>query len=185
VSWALGRDCAESFLTAERARRQVPPAKDQLSNPFFQFQFSIFLLFSALYPLTLGTNYLGSLLPLSGAISSSLQYAPNAGDVVHLWSAHGIQFFNSYTNTNSTAGGWSPSQPGISVGEGFILDAAQTNVWVQDAYPCVWATNFIILVPAYPLWTDTGLSVESNGTITIIASGSWSGGQGPVGPRGS
>jgi hypothetical protein len=51
VSWALGRDCAESFLTAERARRQVPPAKDQLSNPFFQFQFSIFLLFSALYPL--------------------------------------------------------------------------------------------------------------------------------------
>jgi hypothetical protein len=42
------------------------------------------------------------------------------------------------------------------------------------------------VVTAYPLWTDTGLTVHSNDTVNFPATGTWTGGGGAwCGPEGS
>jgi len=41
-----------------------------------------------------------------------------------------------------------------------------------------------VLVPANPLWTDTGIHISTGQTVTISASGTWDFAFGPVGPDG-
>jgi hypothetical protein len=139
----------------------ISPVGSQLTNSVF-----------------VGTNYLASILPEFGTLSSNLDYNPNVGDVVSLWNPVSQSFF-AYTNTVS---GWLPSQPSINLGYGFILTTAYTNEWVESLSSCGPWDSFI--VTANPLWTDTGLTVSNNATISITASGLWTGGQGWVGPQG-
>jgi hypothetical protein len=66
------------------------------------------------------------------------------------------------------------------MGEGFVFLATQTNPWTQGFPGC----EGPFVVPAFPLWTDTGLTVRSNQTLLFPATGSWTGGLGDFGPEG-
>ncbi len=121
-----------------------------------------------------GTNYVSSIVPAAGRITSDLNYIPHNGDAVQLWTGSS---FSSYTYS----GGWSPSEPVVGVGQGFVLVASQTNSWVTNLAVCQTGS---ILVTANPLWTDSGYSVSNGDTVYFPASGIWNGGQGNVGVGG-
>jgi len=79
-----------------------------------------------------GYTLLGSKIPLSGAIQTTLQYIPANGDAVYLYDQTlnaGQGGYNSFLF--STRGGWSPSQPNIAPGVGFFLNTTQSS-WVQN-----------------------------------------------------
>ena len=81
------------------------------------------------------TNYLASILPLAGHLSTDLNFPASHRDHVELWS-NGISL--SFTNLPSgTNWAWSPSEPILGVGQGFILITGNTNnAWVQFVAPC-------------------------------------------------
>jgi hypothetical protein len=96
--------------------------------------------------ITSGTNFLGSMLPLSGGLSTELKFPASHGDQVQLWvhltgTTNSLETF-SYTNicegTNyGTNWSWCPSEPVLQLGQGFILTTTNTNnVWVQSSLPC-------------------------------------------------
>lgn len=81
-----------------------------------------------------GTNYLGSALPIAGGISSGLKYTnATSGDLLLKWDANN-QVFVTYTSDGGT--NWSPSEPYIGLAEGFILKSASNHTWVQTFSPC-------------------------------------------------
>ncbi len=121
-----------------------------------------------------GTNYVSSIVPAAGRITSDLNYIPHNGDAVQLWTGSS---FSSYTYS----GGWSPSEPVVGVGQGFVLVASQRTNWLENLAAC---QTGLILVTANPLWTDTGYSVSNGDTVYFPASGTWNGGQGNVGVGG-
>ncbi len=127
-----------------------------------------------------GTNFVSSIVPQAGRIHSDLGYNPNNGDKVLLWKGS-----NYSTNTYTIAGGWNPSEPSVNIGQGFVLVASQTNSWVENFSAC--QPGFVI-VPAYPLWTDTGIHVNSNDIVSFPATnGTWTGDNGQAwwGPGGN
>ena len=71
-----------------------------------------------------------SIAPLAGTVDSTgnggLNYVPQTGDIVFLWDPVG----QGYVTYLHGRGGWSPSDPAVSVGQGFFLDTAQTT-WVN------------------------------------------------------
>ena len=83
------------------------------------------------------TNYLASMLPLSGGLSSALSFPVSDGDRVILWSNGTNQTF-TYTNSPGTNWAWHPSEPVLGErGEGFILITTNVNTnWVQSQLPC-------------------------------------------------
>ena len=123
-----------------------------------------------------GTNFVSSIVPWAGLLHSNLGFNPNNGDQVLLWTGSGYS-----TNTYSTSTGWSHSEPSLNVGEGFVLVTGQTNLWVQSLSAC---QSGLFVVPANPLWTDTGLTVTSNQVVSFPAAGTWNGGCEPCGPSG-
>jgi hypothetical protein len=122
-----------------------------------------------------GTNFVSSIVPQAGRIHSDLGYNPNNGDKVLLWNR------TNYSTNTYSGSTWSLGEPSLNIGQGFLLVASQSNSWVQNFSFC--QTN-LFLVTANPLWTDTGIHVNSNDTVTFNASGTWTGGQGYVGPGG-
>ena len=123
-----------------------------------------------------GINFVSSMIPQAGRIHSDLGYNPNTGDKVLLWTGH------SYSTNTYTGGGWTPSEPSISVGEGFVLVASQSNSWAENFSAC---QSGLFVVTANPLWTDTGIHVNSNDMVSFAATGSWTGdGSTWVGPGG-
>jgi outer membrane protein assembly factor BamB len=127
-------------------------------------------------PIVAGTNYVSSIVPWAGLIHSILNYNPNNGDKVLLWTGS-----NYSTNTYYTNSGWTSNEPVIGVGQGFVLVASQTNLWQQSFSAC---DTGLFVVPSNPLWTDTGFHLSSNDTVTFRASGTWDGGAGTCGPGG-
>ncbi len=117
-----------------------------------------------------GTNFVSSILPQAGRIHSDLGYNPNNGDQVLLW--NGASYSNhTYSASTQT---WSGGEPTIAVGQGFLLVASNANLWTQDFPACNQPGPFI--VHANPLWTDTGLRVNSGDSVTLSnLSGTWTG----------
>jgi hypothetical protein len=82
-------------------------------------------------------NYtlLGSAIPYSGDISN-LNYIPSSGDSIQQWNGSG---FNTYIYESPKKGspvawqllGTGQQDPVISVGQGFFLDPATANAWVE------------------------------------------------------
>jgi outer membrane protein assembly factor BamB len=126
-------------------------------------------------PIVAGTNYVSSIVPQAGRIQSDLRYIPNTNDQVLLWTGN---TFSSHTYTGSN---WSGGEPVLGVGQGFVLVASQTNIWVQSFSAC---QPGVFVVTANPLWTDTGLTVTNGQTVYFSAAGTWNGGAGDCGPGG-
>jgi hypothetical protein len=88
--------------------------------------------------ITSATNYLSSILPLAGRLSTDLGFPASHGDQVRFWT-NGTNLA-SFTYTNNCAGTnwtWCPTEPVLGFGQGFILTTANTNnVWVQGMAPC-------------------------------------------------
>src|SRR5208283_1533507 len=88
---------------------------------------------------------------------------------------------NSFSNHTYTASAWTSGEPVLSVGQGFVLVASQTNSWVTNFSAC---QSGLLVVPANPLWTDTGRYVSNGQTVYFPAAGTWNGCCGPCGPAG-
>jgi outer membrane protein assembly factor BamB len=126
-----------------------------------------------------GGSFLSSLLPKAGRIHTDLGFNPKDGDRVLLW-----QTDHYSTNTWTASGGWSPGEPSLRVGEGFLLLTSQTNLWAAPSPTC----PAEIIVPSNPLWTDS-CSTVTNGDVIRLTSlaGIWSpdDGTNQVGPNGT
>ena len=152
----------------------INPTSSSLTIPFV----GLVLQGLSANPIVAGTNYVSSIVPQAGRIQSDLGYKPNTNDQVLLWTGNG---FSTHTYSGS---GWSSGEPVLNVGQGFVLVASQTNLWQQSLSAC--QPGFFV-VPSNPLWTDTGIFVNSNDTVIFTnVSGIWNGGpdQGQVGPGG-
>jgi hypothetical protein len=79
-----------------------------------------------------GYTLLGSKIPLSGGLQTTLQYTPVNGDTVDIYD----QSLNAgqggyHPFVFSTRGGWSPGEPSIAPGVGFFLVTTASS-WVQN-----------------------------------------------------
>ena len=92
--------------------------------------------FTALGFLYAGTNHLnsgfsaaGSLLPLSGGLSSNLYFSAAVGDSVFVFSPAGNSYvLYSYSNQ------WLPMEPQMDIGQGLWVNHAAAADWVQPAF---------------------------------------------------
>jgi len=77
-------------------------------------------------------NLLSSVAPLSGAVDSTgnggLNYVPTANDIIYVWDPVGQSYLSPYSFSH---GHWGPSDPVISVGQGFFLQSTSTSPWVN------------------------------------------------------
>ena len=81
-----------------------------------------------------GFHLVGSQVPITGGMQTNLGYAPSVGDVVFTYNKGGSVAYSNYTfsvNKNHTATNWAPSQPIISIGQGFWLDSATNAPWTN------------------------------------------------------
>ena len=79
-----------------------------------------------------GTNFLGSALPIAGRISTDLGYTnAEVGDLLLKWDTTNQVYINF---TNNGGASWSPSEPYIGMGEGFVLHSATNHVWIQKVF---------------------------------------------------
>jgi len=82
--------------------------------------------------LTTGYSLIASQVPLTGGIQTTLGYTPTTGDVVYSWDAIG-QAWNPFIFGR---GGWGPSEPVITPGEGFfLLTGNATPSWTEVFTP--------------------------------------------------
>jgi len=82
-------------------------------------------------PLTANFNFVGSQVPMAGAIQTSLQYTPaDVGDTVQLWDAT-AQAYNPTIYTY-LGGAWDPSEPVIGIGQAFVTMRAAAGSWTSD-----------------------------------------------------
>lgn len=81
-------------------------------------------------------NLLGSIIPYGGDITTNLNYTANTNDTVLIWNGSG---FNTYVYEIPKKGqpiawqlaGVGQQDPTIAVGQGFFLDPAKANTWVE------------------------------------------------------
>jgi hypothetical protein len=79
-----------------------------------------------------GYTLLGSKIPLSGGLQTTLQYTPANGDAVYFFSQAANAGAGGYVPyLFSTRGGWAPSEPQVAPGVGFFLSTTSTS-WVQN-----------------------------------------------------
>lgn len=72
-----------------------------------------------------GFSLVGSQVPQGGALQTALEYPVSNGTIVYKWNAG----FESY---NFLGGAWSPSEPIVSVGEGWFSFKPAGQEWVRD-----------------------------------------------------
>jgi hypothetical protein len=82
--------------------------------------------------LVTGYSLIGSQVPISGGIQTTLGYNPTTGDVVYSWDP-AAQAWDPFIFGR---GGWGPSEPVISPGEGFfLLTGNATPSWTEVFTP--------------------------------------------------
>jgi hypothetical protein len=83
-------------------------------------------------------GFIASDIPLSGGITTTLQYQPSAGDTIYQFNGAGYNAFSFFpVNRSHSVAGWyngsTLSEPQIPVGSGFwFQSASSTNTWVQN-----------------------------------------------------
>ena len=83
-------------------------------------------------PLIPGLNIIASVPPISGAIQTNLNYAPNVGDSVLPFDSSSQGYTTTYTYINSKGTlKWSPSQPNLQVGQAIFIQTASTPGWTN------------------------------------------------------
>jgi hypothetical protein len=81
-------------------------------------------------------NLVGAIIPYGGDITSNLNYIPSTGDSVLQWNGSG---FNTFVYESPKKGqpvawqlaGVGAQDPIVSVGQGFFLNPAAANTWVE------------------------------------------------------
>jgi hypothetical protein len=80
--------------------------------------------------LAISTNQLASsILPKAGLIQSTLGYSPNNGDKVFIWTGSGYVQHNYIASSDKWTG--VNGEPVLNVGEGFFIEPAATNLWIE------------------------------------------------------
>ena len=84
----------------------------------------------------MGSNYLGSALPIEGGISSALGFTNVSTNLDYLWKWNPTNQQWSETYTNYGGAGWGTNEPIIGIAEGFVLFSSTNQTWVQTFSPC-------------------------------------------------
>ena len=79
-----------------------------------------------------GLSLLSSMAPISGAISSNLSYVPQLNDKLNVWNGIGFNQYSYAKNKSTGLTNWTPSEPVITVGQGFWLQNAQQGSWTMN-----------------------------------------------------
>ena len=83
-----------------------------------------------------GYTLIGSQIPIAGGLTTTLGYRAQTNEVVYTWPLGATSFgANQVFTLSAKAGGWSPSEPQIGVGQGF---------WLKSLPGSVWTTNFTV-----------------------------------------
>jgi hypothetical protein len=81
--------------------------------------------------LTPGFNFVSSVAPISGGVTTNLGFAPSLGDIVYTFNPS-VQAYNSDTYLNSKGVlKWSPSEPQISAGQPFFIVTTNSETWTN------------------------------------------------------
>jgi hypothetical protein len=107
-----------------------------------------------------GTNYLSSMVPMAGPISSVMNYTPNEGDQIGLWIPTNSSTTNILTEYTYSSTGWSPSEPFLQIGQGFVLVTSNNFALAQSWNP-------VIVVPPV---SQTNNPLGST-TFSVVATG--------------
>lgn len=78
-----------------------------------------------LYGFNSDSNLPGLLWPKSGAVKAILGFNPPNGTKLRKWNPDS----NSWQESTHTAGNWTPSDPVIGFGEGFLVEAPSAYTW--------------------------------------------------------
>jgi hypothetical protein len=82
-----------------------------------------------------GYTIVSSQVPITGAVQTNLNYIPTVNDSVFIYNGAGYDIYTYAANKAHTATNWSPSQPSITVGQGF---------WLNSQTGAPWTNNFIV-----------------------------------------
>jgi hypothetical protein len=80
-----------------------------------------------------GNNFVGSLIPISGPIDTSLGLSPTDGSAVLTWTGTGYTAYNVAVEEGTTI--WLDGIPDIAVAQGFV---------VQTTTPFTWTKTFVV-----------------------------------------
>ena len=78
-------------------------------------------------------SFVGSVLPIAGALDTALSYAPQEGDAVFTWDAA----HQSYVVNNYSFGSWDSGSPQIAIGQGIVIASGSSSAttWSQTLPP--------------------------------------------------
>jgi hypothetical protein len=84
-----------------------------------------------------GFNFVSSVAPISGGVTTNLGYVPNLNDYLYTWVPSTQNWFPYHYVTKNGVNHWNPSEPQITVGQPFFIDAATTaetwtNVFISN-----------------------------------------------------
>lgn len=75
-----------------------------------------------------GLNMVSSPVPQAGGLTTDLGFPPVEGDIIYRWNDE----TQSYAPSGYEFGEWSPTEPAIEVGEGFLVDKNGAGTWTRD-----------------------------------------------------
>ncbi|HXS68058.1 MAG TPA: hypothetical protein VN761_04395 [Candidatus Polarisedimenticolia bacterium] len=78
-----------------------------------------------------GYSLVSSEVPISGGITTNLNYKPMLNDQVYVWNGSAYNIFSYAKNKAGTATNWTPSEPALNVGQGFWLNSGAGATWTN------------------------------------------------------
>jgi hypothetical protein len=76
-----------------------------------------------------GVSLVSSIVPLAGGLQTALGYNAGVNDTVYAWNGTSYTISTYALNKTKTATNWGPSEPAITVGEGFWLKTSAGAAW--------------------------------------------------------
>jgi hypothetical protein len=78
-----------------------------------------------------GFNLVSSVAPISGGVSTTLGYAPEANDIVYTWNSAAQGWDQAKYALKKGVLAWGPSEPQISVGSPFFILTTAAETWTN------------------------------------------------------
>jgi hypothetical protein len=80
-------------------------------------------------PLVTGYNFVGSQVPMAGALTETLSYNPDEGDSIYRWNAAGQHY---YDIISYAFGAWDGGDPAMNLSEGMVLLRSAPGAWTSN-----------------------------------------------------
>jgi len=84
-----------------------------------------------LISLVAGFNFVSSVAPITGGVSTNLGYAPNVGDYIFTWNSTTASWTQYDFLKKNSVTHWSPSEPQIGVAQPFFIETTVAETWTN------------------------------------------------------